>query len=627
MLEWIRKKFKGIIILFITGIITLVFVLGSTSFLLNRNVHNKIIAKVDDYDINIDLVNAIYAEHIKKYATRTNKIHIDPTKLKNHIVKDLINQSAIISGLKKAGFIVNYDEIIQFIKNNPQFQENGNFSLEKYTSFFKHAPFTEIEYQQYIKDHLLQQQFHNSIFLSNFVSTTEINNFITEAKQTRDFGFVVVPYKKFVTQNIKNNQITAQEIEDYYNQNKNLFIHPEAVTIKYLDINKNNFIDEQPVEQNTLFKYYQEHIHYYTLPELINVKHILVTKDKTTIEEILSKLKAGAKFAELAKKYSQDPNSAQTGGELGWLGKGETDPEFEQAAFALQNSGDVSNVVTSSFGYHIIQLNQRRPAQIKKFEDLIPDLTKHYKEEMANTKLQNITDEIENGNFEDNELGNIANKFNLSIKSIGPFTNKGEASGIASYNQVIIAAFDEKHLSKNSQLIKLNDDRFVVLKVVDKQPATTKTLAEATNEIKEILQKNLAIQQAQQQGLTVAKQLLTNTGDKIVKLYGLKWVKINNATRYQQINNLDAQILKTAFSLTTKHNQTTFTMDNGDFIIVKLLNIHNLQDLSKQPIQEINQQLTTMQAILEQRFYEQDLIKDAKIKFFNKEVLNDKEQI
>lgn len=244
---------------------------------------------------------------------------------------------------------------------------------------------------------------------------------------------------------------------------------------------------------------------------------------------------------------------------------------------------------------------------------------------MANNKLQTITDEIENGNFADEELANIANKFNLPIKSTGPFTDTGETSGVASYKQIIMAAFDEKHRKKNSQLIKLNDERFVILKVVDKKPATNKTLAEASNEIKEILQKEFAISQAQQQGLTVAKQLLNNTADKIVKLYGLKWVKINNATRDQQINNLDAQILKTAFSLTAKRNQTTFTMNNGDFIIVKLLHINNVQDLSKQPTQEINQQLTTMQAILEQRFYEQDLIKDAKIKFFNKDILNDKE--
>ena len=623
MLEWIRRKFKGIIIWFIISIITIVFFLGSTSFLLTRNSHNKTIAKVNNQIISADTVNAIYAAQIKQYTAKKNynTAELDPQKIKNHIISDLINQSAITTGLYNSGFIVNNKDVIHIIKNNPQFQENGRFSVEKYNNFFKHAPFTELEYQQFLKEYLLQEQLHNSILLSSFVSTQEVNNFITEWKQSRDFGFVIVPFKKFINQNINNKQINEQVIEDYYNNHKSLFVTPETVNIQYLEIAKEHFIKNTPVEKQELFKYYQEHIHYYTLPELINVKHILIPDNRSKIEEISSKLKAGEHFSHLARTYSQDQSSASKGGELGWIGKGETDPEFEKAAFSLKNIGDSSDIIKSSFGYHIIQLNERREAQIKTFEAILPELTQHYKEELAQSKLQNIIEDLENRSFENEELITLANKLDLKIQTAGPFTNNVEKEGVCSYTQVVMAAFNEKNLHKNSNLIKLNDDRFIILRVINKQASTNKTLIEAYNEIKEILQKNHAQQQAKQQGLNLAKQLLNTTNpNKLVKSLGLEWITINQATRDMQHKDINLEILKTAFSLTTTNNQKTFITNNGDFIIVKLLKIHNIQDLSTQPIAKIYQQLINLHAKLEQTLYEQELIKTAKIKFFNTEI-------
>jgi peptidyl-prolyl cis-trans isomerase D len=125
-----------------------------------------------------------------------------------------------------------------------------------------------------------------------------------------------------------------------------------------------------------------------------------------------------------------------------------------------------------------------------------------------------------------------------------------------------------------------------------------------------------AKQQAKQQGLTLAKELLTSPHpNKLVKSYALEWNLINKASRNSQ--NINPEILKAVFSLAKPKTQKAFPLNNGDFIIVQLLNIHNVENLPNQSINQISEELTMLQAQLEQKSYEKDLIDTAKIEFFN----------
>ena len=138
MLEWIRAKFKGIVIWGVTSIITIVFFLGTGDYFLNRNTNNNIAAKVNGQVIRIDNINAIYKEQIKQlHSTKKNHNHIDldPQKIKTQIMMQLVNQSAITTGLLHSSFIINNEYLIKNVISNPQFQDNGKFSENKYTNF------------------------------------------------------------------------------------------------------------------------------------------------------------------------------------------------------------------------------------------------------------------------------------------------------------------------------------------------------------------------------------------------------------------------------------------------------------------------------------------------------------
>ena len=631
MLEWMRLKLKGIVIWGIISIITIVFLLGTGDYLFNRNSNNKIAATVNGQVISTDVIDSIYTEQIKQYHSTKKSygnLNLDPQQIKNHIITQLVNQSAITTGLLHSNFIINDEYLIQTVKTNPQFQENGKFSPEKYNNFFKHAPFTELQYQKFLHEYLLVEQLHNSLSLSSFIPKNEIDNFITIWNQTRDFGFVTIPFKKFTNKPNTHQEINEQEIENYYNSNSESYVKHETCKIAYLDISTASFMEQIAVTQNELNKYYQEHINLYTLPELVNVRHILIpvpkedSQDKSDaiakvqIEDILTKLNSGQNFAKLAKQYSQDQGSAINGGDLGWIGKGETEPNFEQAAFSLNKSGDLSSIVKSKFGYHIIQLIDKRKSKIKSFEEILSQVTENYKEELAQTKLQNVIEEIENNSFEQEDLSHIASKFDLKVQFTGPFTSHGDPKNILSYNEIVIAAFDEKNLHKNSNLIKLANDRFIILRTIERQPAIKKTLSEAHDEIKQTLQVTKAKQKIQQQGLILAKELLNSPHpNKLVTSYGLEWNIINKATR--DTKNINPEILKIAFTLKKPKAQQSFTLNNGDFVIIQLLNINHIEDKStNQSVKQISEQLTMLQEQLEQQLYEKDLIDTAKIKIF-----------
>ncbi len=629
MLQWIRDKLQGLVIRIFAVIIILIFVLGAGSYyLFNRNSYNKVAATVDGKDISNDVIDNIYHNNIKQYYSKQksyDKLDLDPKKIKHQILLDMVNRTAIINGIKKSGFSITDEQLIGFVKNEHNFQNNGKFSAEKYNNFLQQISLTDSQYQQSLREYLLLEQLRNNMILSSFVPMPEVTNFIAKWHQIRNFGYVIIPFKKFIPPTIDD-----KSIEDYYQKNKKSLMIPETVTISYLDVTADKLIDRTPIDRNKLYNYYQEHTEYYTLPELVNVSHILITAPKGShpdkinaakdkIEDIFAKVKLGQDFNKLATQYSEDENSAKNGGNLGWLGKGEIDADFEQAAFSLTKNKNISEIVQSNFGYHIIKLLDKRASQVNDFDKVIDQVAKHYKEEEVQTKLQDLSDQLSNPTFANEDMATIANKFNLTIQAAGPFTTHGASSGIASYSEVVIAAFDEQNLHKNSDIIKLSEDHFVVLRVTGKQSAREKTFLEAHDEIKYILENIQAKQHAKNIGLDLATKILSSTTspNKLAKSYDVDWNLIKSKRDDKSIN---AEILQAVFSLGKPNMQKNFSLANGDFVVVQLLNI---QDADVQKIladqaetkEQIQQQLIYLQAYLEEKLYEQELLNAAKIKF------------
>ena len=342
-------------------------------------------------------------------------------------------------------------------------------------------------------------------------------------------------------------------------------------------------------------------------------------KAKNQAEEILLKLKSGQDFAELAKQYSDDLQSKQTGGNLGWINREETDPDFEKAAFNLNKPGQISDIVKSKFGYHIIELIEKREAKVKDYSKVADQVLKHYKEEHNQSKLNELLEKLSDPAIAKQDLDKIASDINLKVQVTEPFSVNGAKEGAASYKEVVVAAFEKQ--TNDNVLIKLSEDHFVLFKVISREPSKEKTMEDAYNEIKSIIQHSAAQEQARKYSLDFANKILAlKSKNKSTKIDNIEWIVLDKVHRKD--TKVNTEILAAAFSLNKVSPQKTFNLVNGDFVIALLLSVQDA-DLKKLLDQQsglknkLKEQLTYLQAYVDQRAYEEDLLSKSKIKFID----------
>ncbi|HEX6465791.1 MAG TPA: peptidyl-prolyl cis-trans isomerase, partial [Terriglobales bacterium] len=197
-------------------------------------------------------------------------------------------------------------------------------------------------------------------------------------------------------------------------------------------------------------------------------------------ENLLKQIKAGANFAQLAQKNSDDPGSAKKGGELGWLQHGVTVPEFDKAAFALNQKGQLSDVIKSSYGFHIIQLVDKQPAHVRSFEDVKPEITSV----VENEKKAKAADAEANGvetRAQTSSLEKAAADHHLQVITSDYFTQNDSLPGIGRGGEVMQAIFNAK--PKAVPALARMPQGYVVFSVLDVKPPSTPTFEEARSRV------------------------------------------------------------------------------------------------------------------------------------------------
>ena len=254
---------------------------------------------------------------------------------------------------------------------------------------------------------------------------------------------------------------------------------------------------------------------------------------KARIEEVQKKLEAGEDFASLAKEYSDDIASAKSGGDLGYAGRGIYDPAFEKALFDLKKVGDVSGIVKTQFGYHIIKLTGIEKPKVESFEDKKAALKAELIKSKAMDKLNDAIDDLNRLTYESGDLSAIAEKYHKKVQVSEPFTHQG-GNGITANKKVIDAAFSEPVLKEgaNSDAIQLEDGTVVVLRLEKHFPARTQTLDEVKSQVQEAVVDEKARDKARDVANEIVKKLDSgSTQDAVAAEYKVTWTKKEGVTR------------------------------------------------------------------------------------------------
>ena len=239
---------------------------------------------------------------------------------------------------------------------------------------------------------LMLRKVQNMIMATAVVSPKEIEDELRRKNEKAKIAYIAFTAAKFRDE-VK---VTPEEVKAYFDAHRQDYPVPEKRAFQVLVADQEKIENSIAVSDAQLRAAYSANMDNFRMPERVKVRHILVkTVDKSDAEKkqllakaqgLLNQLKGGADFADLAKKNSDDPGSGQQGGDLGWVVRGQTVPDFEKAAFSLK-PGELSGVVTTEYGYHIIQVMEKEPARVKPFEEVKAGLATDLKKQDVSEKM------------------------------------------------------------------------------------------------------------------------------------------------------------------------------------------------------------------------------------------------
>jgi peptidyl-prolyl cis-trans isomerase D len=312
--------------------------------------------------------------------------------------QQLINEKALVAEAHRMGLRVNDDELrdeLQHGQLGAILFPDGKFAgQEEYENFVQRNDMTVPQFEALEKDFILVRKLRALVSTSAFVGDTEVRDEF-ERRDTRvKFEYGVITQADI----LKGLHPTDEELKAFYERSKATYNNsiPEKRQIKYVVVESAKIAAATTVSDQDLQAYYDQHRDEYRVPEQVKVSHILVKtplpapgarEDEKAVadarakaEGVLKEVKAGGDFAKLAEKYSEDPGSAKSGGELGWIGRGRTVPEFEKAAFSL-GKGQTSDLVKSSYGFHIIHVEDKQAAHLKTLAEAKSEIEEKVKQQ------------------------------------------------------------------------------------------------------------------------------------------------------------------------------------------------------------------------------------------------------
>ena len=371
-----------------------------------------VVAKVDGTEISTDEVRTTAQQMLKQQMQgNTSNMNMLLPFFSQRAAEQLITRQALISEANRMGLRVSPEEVKEELQHGryaATFFPGGNFIGEQeYQDMLQRANLTPTKFEESVGNDLLLTKLQALISGTASVSESEIHEQFVKQNTKVKFDYAVLKQDDIK----KGLHPTESELKSYYQSHLSSYANsmPEKRKIKYAVIDTSKIEGAIQVTQADLEGYYRDHRDAYRVPEQVKVSHVLIktplpgpdgkvdekaaAEAQRRAEDLLKQVKSGAKFEDLAKKYSEDPGSAKEGGSLGWIGRGQTVPEFEKTAFSLPK-GQMSDLVKSSYGFHIIRVDDKQDAHVKSLDEVKAEIEPALKHQKAQQMAQKQADTL-----------------------------------------------------------------------------------------------------------------------------------------------------------------------------------------------------------------------------------------
>ena len=488
------------LLLLICAAMVIAFIPGGLTSEITGTPGAGVVAKVAGGDITVDEVRQTARQMLQQQMPQggPNTAMLLPF-FAQRAADQLITRQALLSEASHMGLRVTPQEIQDDLEHGryaATFFPNGNFiGQQEYEEMLQRANLTPIKFEEAVGNDIMLSKLQALIAGSATVSESDLREQFIKQNSKVKFDYAVLKQDDLR----KGLHPTDEELRAYYEGHKASYANsiPEKRKVKYALVETAKAEADVQVTQDDLRNYYDQHRDEYRTPEQVKVSHILiktplpgpdgkvdekgVQEAQRRAEDLLKQLKSGAKLEDLAKKYSEDPGSAKVGGSLGWIGRGQTVPEFEKVAFSLPK-GQISDLVKSSYGFHIIRVDDKQEAHTKSLDEVkaeIEPIIKHQKaQQVAQKQAEDLLKQART-----NGLDAAAAAMKIPVVTTDFFTRKDTLPGLGQAAQFMDAVFTETE--KSPPDIASASQGIAVFQLLAVKPPATPTFEEVRSKVED----------------------------------------------------------------------------------------------------------------------------------------------
>jgi peptidyl-prolyl cis-trans isomerase D len=589
MLEKIREGSQGLTAKIILGLVILTFALAGVGGYLGSTSETPA-AEVNGEGVTRAALEQAYqnerARMEQQFGDMFEMLASDPAYMagfRADVLERLIDETLQKQYAANLGLRISDDTVRDLIRSMPEFQVAGQFNNDRYLALLRQAGLQTAEFREMLREQMARQQLIQGLILSEFSTPIEMQRLQKLQQQSRDIQVVKFAAADYIDQV----ELDDSMIEQFYYDHLNQYETEEKVAVEYIELSVESIAADIQVTEADARAFYEANQAIYGTEARRQVAHILfeTMQDDADIaakaEVVLAELQAGADFAEVAAQQSDDAFSATDGGVLPWLNRGDMEPAFEDAAFALSEQGELSSVIQTSFGYHILKLHQYEAATIKDFAEVKDEIIKTVQQEQAYDRFFEIQQLLAEVSFEvPDNLREAADISQLPLQQQELFSRM-QAPAPLSHPQLLQTLFNLNFIAErlNSDLIEVGPQHLVVARVTEHQPARTLPLDEVREQVVAELRQQKSSELAGQraQALLEAYQ---QDGDFIALISnaGLELTQAPATSRFG--GSLDAEIRASAFALARPTDEQPVSVDlaqlaSGDMALVAVTAVHD----------------------------------------------------
>lgn len=482
MLQSIRDRLVGWVAWGIVLIIGVPFaVLGITDF--GSPARTSAVAEIDDLIVEQQDYQRRFQnrrQNMQRQLGASYRADIFDSQIQEQVVNEMVEEQLLLRLAENNNLQVGDKELAAAIRQDPSFQQNGQFNFDYYRARIGQLGFTPATYEEFLRNERLLTAIPRTIRATSFTTDNELQRFHALQAQKRRIEYIEIDRSYFP----EDITVSDEQAETFYNDNSDRFQRPEQVKIEYVRLSAAQLADRVETTDELIRQYYDANADRYMVEEQRQASHILLSIEegksledspdvKAKLNEIQTKIAEGVAFSELAKTYSQDPGSAADGGNLGQVIRGMMVPPFEEALFALQTVDEISEPVITSFGVHVIKLDGLTERQIKAFEDVKQELADNYAQEKAVELFYDESERMAELSYENpDSLLPVAETLLLPLQTTGWIGAENQNLGIESNRDVLQAAFSERlRDGNNSDPIEVGENDAVIIRVMDYREA------------------------------------------------------------------------------------------------------------------------------------------------------------